>query len=77
MSDAKTDEKRKPGRPVNWRKAEAKRSKLPAVYVEEELEEWVVAESKRQRISMSNLIRIALWEKKERGEEPSVPRTGR
>lgn len=71
MSDT-TGKKKSGGRPEGYRKPNAKRAKLPAFHVEEDLERWVVEEASRRRISLSNFMRIVLWEEKERQDKKNT-----
>jgi len=60
MSD--TPEKKPRGRQLGWRKANTMPSRIPAMRIPVQLEEWLIAEAEKRGLKISDMARMLLLE---------------
>lgn len=75
MSDQ--PEKRPRGRQVGWRKSNAMSSRLPAMRIPVQLEEWLVAEAEMRGLKIVDMARMLLLESMRSEHETSRPHRGK
>ena len=55
-------EKKPPGRPLGWRKAQTMTSRLPPMRIPTHLEDWLKAEAEKRGLNVVDMARMLLIE---------------
>ena len=74
MSDQ--HEKRPRGRQVGWRKPNAMPSRIPAMRISVQLEEWLLAEAELRGLKIADMARMLLLEAMRREDGTNRPGRG-
>jgi hypothetical protein len=69
-------EKRPRGRPVGWRKPNAMPSRIPAMRIPVQLEEWLLAEAELRGLKIADMARMLLLEAMRREDDTNRPGRG-
>ena len=72
MSD--TPEKKPRGRQVGWRKPNTMPSRIPAMRIPVQLEEWLMAEAEKRGLKTVDMARMLLLEAMRRDEDGTARR---